>query len=68
MELLRDHGYRWGWARRLIDLGDALVGRGQPGDLKRAQQVYQQSLEMFTEMGAPGYSEVLNPRLAALSN
>jgi class 3 adenylate cyclase/tetratricopeptide (TPR) repeat protein len=68
MEFLRDHGYRWGWARRLIDLGDALVGRGQPGDRERAEMKYQQSLEMFTEMGAPGYIEVLNQRLAALDN
>jgi class 3 adenylate cyclase/tetratricopeptide (TPR) repeat protein len=67
LELLRDHGYRWGWARRLIDLGDALVGRGQPGDRERAEMDYQQSLEMFSDMGATGYVEVLNQRLTALA-
>jgi hypothetical protein len=66
MELLRDHGYRWGWARRLIDLGDALVSRSEPGDRERAMQAYQQSLELFAEMGAPRYIDVLNERLAGL--
>lgn len=40
------------WARKLIDLGDAFIGRDGPGDLERAVGAYQQSLEMFTEMGA----------------
>jgi len=56
-------GYRWRWARQLIDLGDTLIGRDLPGDREQAQQVYRQSLEMFTEMGAPGYIEVLEERL-----
>ena len=59
-------GLRWEWARRLIDLGDALIGRNEPGDLERAQETYQQSLDMFTEMGAPGYIKVLEERLADL--
>ena len=56
-------GHRWRWARRLIDLGDALIGRDKPGDLERARETYQQSLDMFSEMGAPGYVEVLEERL-----
>jgi class 3 adenylate cyclase/tetratricopeptide (TPR) repeat protein len=59
-------GYRWDWARRLIDLGDALVGRSEPGDLERARETYQQSLDVFTEMGAPGYIKVLEERLVDL--
>ncbi len=51
------------WARQLIDLGDCLVGRALPGDREQAQGVYQQALEMFTEMGAPGYIQVLEKRL-----
>jgi len=64
IEIYKNCGHRWGWARRLIDLGDALVGRNQSGDLKRARKTYQQSLDMFTEMGAPGYVRVLEERLA----
>jgi len=50
----------------LIDLGDALIGRKEPGDLDRARQTYQESLEVFTEMGAPGYIRVLEKRLGEL--
>jgi class 3 adenylate cyclase/tetratricopeptide (TPR) repeat protein len=56
-------GYRWNWARMLIDLGDVLIGRNLPGDREQAKQVYLQSLEMFTEMDAPGYIQVLQERL-----
>jgi tetratricopeptide (TPR) repeat protein len=55
--------YRWYWARTLINLGDAFVGRSGPGDRERAQQAYRQSLEMVTEMGADGYIRVLEKRL-----
>ena len=61
-------GHRWGWARRLIDFGDALIGRNEPSDLDRARQNYQQSLDMFTEMGAPGYIKVLEERLTNLGS
>jgi tetratricopeptide (TPR) repeat protein len=63
IELQKSSGYCWDCARRLIDLGDALVGRNEPSDLDRARQNYQQSLDMFTEMGAPGYIKVLEERL-----
>jgi tetratricopeptide (TPR) repeat protein len=56
-------GYRYRSTRQLINLGDALVGRNEPGDLDRARETYQQSLNMFTEMGAPGYVKVLEERL-----
>ena len=66
IEIFKNKGYRWGWARKLIDLGDALIGRNEPGDLERARETYQQSLDMFTEMGAPGYIKVLEERLGEL--
>ena len=66
IESYRSGGYRWLLARRLIDLGDALVGRNEPSDLERARETYQQSLDMFTEMGAPGYIKVLEERLGDL--
>jgi tetratricopeptide (TPR) repeat protein len=59
-------GYRWKWARKLIDLGDALSSRNVPGDQDSARESYQQSLDMFTEMGAPGYIQVLEERLAGI--
>jgi class 3 adenylate cyclase/tetratricopeptide (TPR) repeat protein len=66
LETYQPSGYRWRWARQLIDLGDALVGRNEPGDLEQARETYQQSLEMFTEMGASGYVEVLEARLGEI--
>ena len=63
LEIYRISGERWDLARRLIDLGDALVGRDETGDKQRAHDTYQQSLDMFTEMGAPGYIQVLEERL-----
>ena len=64
IKIFQDSGHRWGYARRLIDLGDALVGRDEAGDLERARHAYQQALDLFTEMGAPGYVQVLEERLA----
>jgi tetratricopeptide (TPR) repeat protein len=66
IDIFESGGYRWQWARELIDLGDSLVGRGLPGDREQAMQVYRQSLEMFTEMGAPGYIQVLEERLGRM--
>jgi class 3 adenylate cyclase/tetratricopeptide (TPR) repeat protein len=66
IEIYRSCSHRWGWARRLIDLGDAFVGRNESDDLERARQTYQQSLDMFTDMGAQGYVKVLEERLGDL--
>jgi len=66
IEIMKSSKHHWGLARRLIDLGDSLVGRSEPSDLERAREIYQQSLEMFTEMGAPGYIKVLEERLREL--
>ena len=66
VEIMKSCKYRYAWSRKLIDLGDALVGRNNPGDLGRARETYQQSLDMFTEMGAPGYVKVLEERLGEM--
>jgi tetratricopeptide (TPR) repeat protein len=68
IEAYKDCGHRWGLARRLIDLGDALAGRNEPSDLERARETYQKSLDMFTEMDAPGYIKVLEERLGELNH
>ncbi len=49
-------------AQRAI-LSDALARRDETGDMDKARETYQQSLDMFTEMGAPGYIKVLEKRL-----
>ena len=59
-------GYVYNSARWLINLGGVYLSRGKPGDRDRARQTYQLSLEMFTEMGAPGYIKVLEERLASI--
>jgi len=64
--IMKSSKHHWKLARKLIDLGDALIGRNEPGDLERAQEIYQQSLDMFTEMGASGYIKVLEDRLRDL--
>jgi tetratricopeptide (TPR) repeat protein len=63
VNIYRNRGHRWFLARYLIDMGDALLGRDGPGDHEQAQEAYRHSLEMFTEMDAPGYIQVLKQRL-----
>jgi tetratricopeptide (TPR) repeat protein len=66
IEIYKRGEYHWEWARQLIDLGDVLLGRDEPGDHERAEEAYRQSLEMFTEMGALGYIRVLEDRLRGM--
>jgi len=63
IEILQSAGYRWRWARSLIYLGDALRQRNQASDIDRASKAYQRALDMFTEMGAPGYVTAASNRL-----
>jgi class 3 adenylate cyclase/tetratricopeptide (TPR) repeat protein len=56
-------GFRWQQARSLLEWGDVCLARGAVGDLDKAREFYQQSLEMFTEMGADGYMQVVAQRL-----
>jgi DNA-binding SARP family transcriptional activator/tetratricopeptide (TPR) repeat protein len=66
INLLQTMGRRWEWARALIYLGDIYAQREHPGDSTRARVAYQQSLDMFSEMEATGYIQVLRQRLQAL--
>ena len=68
VEICERSEHRWDWARRLIDLGDAYLGRNEPGDLEKVREIYQQSLDMFIEMGAPGYIKVLEERLGSIGD
>jgi hypothetical protein len=40
--------------------------RNEPGDLERARDIYKQSLDVITEMGAPGYIKVFEERLGEM--
>jgi tetratricopeptide (TPR) repeat protein len=66
LDMCQVDGNRNAWAWNLIPLGDDLLSRNAPGDREQAQQIYHQSLEMFTEMGATGYIQVLEARLRGL--
>jgi len=59
-------GATWYQARYRIYVGDALRGRDDPGDRERARQVYREALDIFTKMGADGYSQALQERLETL--
>jgi hypothetical protein len=66
IQVFKGSNHKLWWARQLIDLGDAYLGRKESGDIELAWETYQHSLDMFTEMGAPGYIQVLEQRLADL--
>jgi tetratricopeptide (TPR) repeat protein len=67
-ELIASGGDRWVDAINKLDWGDAYVARGEPGDRKQAEQLYRQSLAIFSEIGADGYVEVVESRLDSLKN
>jgi len=57
---------RAGCCRDDPGLTAGLLARCHPGDLERALETYQQALDMFTEMGALGYTKVIEERLGDL--
>ncbi|MFU8772768.1 MAG: ATP-binding protein, partial [Anaerolineales bacterium] len=59
-------GFRWEQARSLLEWGDVCAARAAAGDLDKARELYQQSLDMFSEMGAHGYVNVLTKRIDLL--
>ena len=54
------------WETGIWDAFQPLIAASGRNDLERARETYQQSLDMFTEMGAPGYVKVLEERLGDL--
>jgi tetratricopeptide (TPR) repeat protein len=58
--------YRWEIARTLLEWGDVYISRGDVGDIEQAQDLYRQSRDIFTEMGADGYIHVVSERINAL--
>jgi predicted ATPase/class 3 adenylate cyclase len=62
------HNLVWEHARSLLEWGDVCVARSAIGDLEKAKALYFQVQEMFTEMGADGYVEVVKERLDDLGS
>jgi hypothetical protein len=60
-------GFRWGWARNLMDWAATHVARGKPADLERARALLRDSQGAFEEMGIPRYAALVEERLQSLS-
>jgi tetratricopeptide (TPR) repeat protein len=58
--------YRWEMARTLLEWGDVYLSRGEVGDVEQARELYRQSLDIFTHMGADGYVRVVSERIDAI--
>jgi serine phosphatase RsbU (regulator of sigma subunit)/class 3 adenylate cyclase len=58
---------RWSQARTLSDWGDALTYRGEPTDFVSARQLYNQSLVIYSDMGAAWYKEQVESRIQSVS-
>ncbi len=57
---------RWYRARTLIDWAEAHLGRGEPGDRERAEELLREAQAEFEAMGAHGYVERVRGRLEEL--
>jgi hypothetical protein len=55
IETFSQKGYRWEHAHTLCDWGDALVSRGETADLEAARELYNQSIEIYNDLGAAWY-------------
>jgi class 3 adenylate cyclase/tetratricopeptide (TPR) repeat protein len=66
LDHLQDSGASWYQAWNKMGLGDSLLGRDNPGDRELARQSFRQALDLFSEMGAHGYVQVLHKRLESL--
>jgi class 3 adenylate cyclase/tetratricopeptide (TPR) repeat protein len=68
VEFVEHYGFRWEQARALLELGDVYVSLNAEEDFNRAQSRYRKSLDMFSDMGADGYVEVVKERLHDLGS
>jgi hypothetical protein len=64
LDLVGGTGQRWEIARTYLGWGDVHLARGAAGDLERAREKFHQALVIFTKIGADGYINLLNQRLA----
>jgi tetratricopeptide (TPR) repeat protein len=66
VNLMKESGQSWEEARACLYWADACVARGELDDSERARQLYRRALDLFSEIGAPGYAKVAKQRLSAL--
>jgi tetratricopeptide (TPR) repeat protein len=64
--VFKDHDQKWEVARALLSWAEVYKIRAEIGDYELAQEMYQNSLEMFAQMGAEGYVKLTNNRLQLL--
>jgi tetratricopeptide (TPR) repeat protein len=64
--VFKDHDQKWEVARALLSWAEVYKIRAEIGDYELAQEMYQNSLEMFAQMGAEGYVKLVNNRLQLL--
>jgi tetratricopeptide (TPR) repeat protein len=60
-------GLRWDQAHTLIEMAEIHSLRGQPEDRERALDLYNQAREIFAEIGATGYVDIIEGRLQLLN-
>jgi serine phosphatase RsbU (regulator of sigma subunit) len=65
---MKDMGLRWNWARITRDWAEALITRRQPSDLEQARVLLTQCLEIFRQIGATHYAELVDERLSTLNS
>ncbi len=63
VETYSQKGYRWEHAHTLCDWGDALVSRGETPNLEAAQELYNQALDIYDNLGAAWYRGQVEKRL-----
>jgi tetratricopeptide (TPR) repeat protein len=68
IETFSQRGYRWDHAHTLSDLGDALISRGESNDIETARELYNQAIEIYTDLEASWYQEQVEKRLNSASN
>ena len=60
-------GYRWELAHTLCDLGDAHVSRGEIADLEAARKLYNQAVEIYSDLEASWYKGQVEKRLERIT-
>jgi tetratricopeptide (TPR) repeat protein len=59
-------GMRWDQAHTLLDLAEIHLLRGHPGDQEQALDLFKRSTEVFSEIGAQGYVDIVQGRIQIL--
>jgi hypothetical protein len=58
--------FRWFSRRASLAWAEALIKRGEPGDVQRAKEMLQESLQDYLQMGAEGFVARIESRLSDL--